>query len=151
MADRTLKDFSARALNKNSAALQGQNGFNRFKEDIGTLKNRASFSDEVNESESNTYKFKLKRQAKLEVELENKEDLGFFDLFGTKKRVQATLLNNSGKTLKSTDRVRPEDDDDFTIRLQPGTYSIKITGRSENDVEYELKLKAGSSSDSDDD
>lgn len=149
MRDRTLKDFSVRNLHKNSASLQASQ--NRFKENIGTLKNRASFSDEVNKDEPNTYTFKLNRQTRLEVTLENEESLGFFDVFGTKKRVQAELFNNNGKELKSTDRIRPEDEDDFNISLKPGTYSIKITGRSEKDVEYELKLRTGNNSDDDDD
>lgn len=151
MADRTLKDFSVRALNK-SSAFQGQNSTsNRFRENIGTLRNRASFSDEVNKDEPNIYTFRLRRQATVELTLENEENLGFFDVFGTKKRVQAQLQSGSNNTLRSTDRVRPEDEDDFKIRLNAGTYQVRVTGRSENDLEYKLELRTTNGSGDDDD
>lgn len=151
MTDRTLKDFSVRTLNKNST-VQGLNSTrNRFKENIGTLRNRASFTDEVNEDEPNVYTFRLRRRTTVEVKLENQENLGFLDLFGTKKRVQAQLQDSSRNTLGSTDRIRPEDDDDFRVRLDAGTYQVRITGRSENDVEYKLQLRTGNSSDDFDD
>ncbi len=143
MADRTFRDFSVKSLQKNSA-LQSINGKTRFREDLGSLK-RSSLSDEVNKDEPNTYNFQLKKRTTLKVELENDEDLGFFDIFGTKKRVQATIFDSDQDKLKATDRIAPEDDDDFKIRLSPGTYSIRVTGRSEKDVEYTLKLQTNSS------
>jgi hypothetical protein len=149
MKDRTLKDFSVRTLSKNSAFLQDSR--NRVRDNIGTLRNRFRASGEVNEDESDTYTFRLRRNATVKLTLENEEDLGLFDIFGTKKRVQANLLNNSGNTLRSTDRIRPEGEDDFRIRLTAGTYSVKITGRSEKDVEYDLELKISNSNDDDDD
>lgn len=149
MNNRTLKDFSVSTLNKNSAFLQ--NGRNRDRENIGTLRNRFRASGEVNEDESDTYTFRLRRNANVKLTLENEEDLGFFDVFGTRKRVQAKLLDNNGDTLRSTDRVRPEDEDDFRIRLKAGTYSIRVTGRSENDVEYDLELTASNRNSDDDD
>jgi hypothetical protein len=150
MTKQPLKDFSVRALSQ-SSALQGLNGSNRFRENIGTLGSRASFSDEVNKDEPNIYEFRLRRRATVELTLENEESLGFLDLFGTKKRVQAQLQDSSRNTLRSTERIRPEDEDDFKVRLNPGTYRVRITGRSENDVEYKLKLRLSNSSDFDDD
>lgn len=153
MNNRTLKDFSVRtlsnrALNQGSALQAGQT---RFREDIGTLRSRASFTDEVTEDEDNTYRFRIRRRIRVEVSLENLEDLNFLDLFGTRKRVQARLLDSSGNTIRSTDRLRPEEDDDFRVRLNPGTYSVRITGRSENEVEYRLRLRTSNSDDFDDD
>ncbi|WNZ21747.1 hypothetical protein HJG54_01935 [Leptolyngbya sp. NK1-12] len=151
MKDRTLNDFSARALNRNSALLNTRTR-NRLREDIGTLRNRFRASGEVNKDEFDTYRFQLRQTATIKVSLENEENLGFFDVFGTKKRVQAKLLNGNGSTLRSTDRVRPEGEDDFRIRLRAGTYSIRVTGRSEKDVEYELELaRSNRNSDDDDD
>lgn len=150
MKDRTLKDFSVRTLNQNSA-LQGLRS-NRAgdRENLGTLRNRASATNEVNEDEPDIYSFRLNRQATVQVALSNQEDGGFFDLFGTRKRVQATLRNGANK-LRATERVRPDREDDFRIRLNPGTYSIRVTGRSEDDVEYELKLRASDRNDAFDD
>jgi hypothetical protein len=149
MNNRTPKDFSVRALSKNSAFLQDSR--NRITDNIGTLRNRFRASGEVTKERSDTYTFRLRRNATVKLTLENEEDLGFFDVFGTKKRVQAKLLDSSGDTLRSTDRVRPEGEDDFRIRLTAGTYSVKITGRSENEVEYDLKLTTSNRINDDDD
>jgi hypothetical protein len=153
MKDRTFNDFSTRALSRslnNSSALQS-NGKTRFRENIGTLRNRASFTDEVTEDEPNTYTFRLNRRTTLNVELENREDSDFFDIFGTRRRVQATLRDSDGDTLRSTDRLRPDDDDDFRVRLSAGTYSIRVTGRSEDEVEYRLRLQTSNNGFDDDD
>lgn len=144
-----FRKFSVRSLQQKSSALQNT-GKTRFKENLGSLR-RSSLSDEVNKDEPNTYEFRIRNRTTLKVELENDENLSFFDVFGTKKRVQATLFDSDQDKLKATDRIAPEDDDDFKIRLSPGTYSIRVTGRSENDVEYTLKLRTDSSGDFDDD
>lgn len=149
-SDRTLNDFTPRTLQK-SSALQRSNSSFRFRENLGTLRNRASISDEVTVDEANTYEFRLRQRTSLKVSLENQEALGLFDLFGTKKRVQATLLDSSGQQLRRTDRIRPEENDDFRIRLNAGTYSIRVTGRSENELEYRLRLQTNRSNDFDDD
>jgi hypothetical protein len=146
MINRTNDFSSVNGLQKASSLQKlndrGSLTGNRFRENLGTLKNRASRSSEVNKDEFNTYRFELKRRVNLEVSIDNREDSGFFDFLGTKKRVQATLFNSGGSKLKATDQVRPDDDDDFSIRLQPGTYSVRVTGRSENDVAYKLELSA---------
>lgn len=150
MSNRTLKDFSPRSLNKNAASLQEFSSRNRFREDIGTLRSQFRASDEVNKDEPNRYQFRLTRRATVKVSLENEENAGFFDFLGTKRRVQAELLSQ-GNRLKSTDRLAPEDDEDFRIRLNPGTYTVKVTGRSENDLEYDLEIRLDSGNDDDDD
>ena len=152
MKERTLNDYSIRSLSSftnNGSALQ-LGGKTRFRENLGTFRGRASLTDEVTKDEANTYVFRLRQRTNLSVNLENRENLEFFDLFGTKKRVQARLFGADGDVLDSTSRIRPEDDDEFRIRLNPGTYSIRITGRSENEVEYQLNLRT-SNNDSDDD
>jgi hypothetical protein len=152
MKDRTLNDFSARSLSRslnNGSALQ--NSKTRFRENLGTLRNRASVTDEVTEDEANTYTFRLNRRTNLNVKLENREDSDFFGgIFGTRRRVQARLLDSSGDVLRSTDRVAPDDDDDFRVRLSAGTYAIRITGRSENEVEYRLNLRTSNNNFDDD-
>lgn len=150
MSNRSLNDFSVRSINSNSASLQEFNPRNRSRENIGTLRNRFRASGEVNKDEPDTYQFRLARRATVEVSLQNEENAGFFDFLGTKKRVQAKLLSQ-GNTLKSTDRIAPEDEEDFRIRLNPGTYSVKITGRSKNDLEYDLELSLNGSNDDNDD
>lgn len=146
---RTLNDFSVRSLSKN-AAFQAGNSRTQQRENLGSLR-RASLFDEVNKDEPDTYEFRLKRRTTLKVELKNQEDLGFFDLFGTKKRVQAILFDSDRDQLRSTDRIVPEDEDDFRIRLNAGTYFVRVTGRSENDLEYRLRLRTGEADDFDDD
>jgi N-methylhydantoinase B/oxoprolinase/acetone carboxylase alpha subunit len=150
VTNRSLKDFSVRSISKNSASLQEFNPRNRFRENIGTLTNRFRASDEVNKDEPNRYQFRLNRRATVKVTLENEENAGFFDFLGTKKRVQAELLSQ-GNELRSTERLAPEDEEDFRIRLNPGTYTVKVTGRSENDLEYDLEIRLDGGEDDDDD
>lgn len=150
VSNRPLKDFSVRSINKNSASLQEFNTRNRFRENIGTLRNQFRASDEVNKDEPNRYQFRLTRRATVKVTLENEEGAGFFDFLGTKRRVQAELLSQENE-LKSTDRLAPGDEEDFRVRLNPGTYTVKVTGRSENDLEYDLEVRLDSGDDDDDD
>ena len=148
MKDQKLAAFSLRTMQKNAVAFQGQNRARLTRENLGILKRRASDSGEVTKDEPIRYQFELKRQKNVRVTLENKENLGLFDLFGTKKRVQAKLLDSTrSSVLESTDRLRPGADQDFKLSLKPGTYYIQVTGRSENEVEYELNLKTGDFSD----
>jgi hypothetical protein len=141
MQTRNFNDFSVRALNRNSVLSSNLTRTrNRLREDIGTLRGRFRASGEVNKDEPDIYRFRLRRNTELKVALQNEESLGFFDLFGTRKRVQATLQDRSSNRIRATDRIRPEDEDEFRVRLRPGIYTVRITGRSENDVEYELRL-----------
>lgn len=150
VSNRPLKDFSVRSISKNSASLQEFNTRNRFRENIGTLRSQFRASDEVNKDEPNRYQFRLTRRATVKVTLENEEGARFFDFFGTKRRVQAELLSR-GNELKSTDRLAPEDEEDFRVRLNPGIYTVKVTGRSENDLEYDLEIALDNGNDDDDD
>ena len=123
------------------------------------MENRQSFLEEqlnncphsLHPIQLRQIELRLNHRVTLKLTLENEEGLGFFDVFGTQERVQATLENSNRNKIRSTDRVRPEDEDEFKGRLNPGSYLIQITGRSENDVEYELKLKATNQNDDDDD
>jgi hypothetical protein len=142
MTTLTLGDFSIRSLSNQTSSLQAS-PVNRKVQDFGVLKKRASSSGEVTVSKSDRYLFTLKRTAKVKVTLLNTSDADRIGLFGdTKARVQAALFDDFDDELNSTSRIKPQEEESFIRRLTAGDYTLKLTGRSKDPIQYTIQLRA---------
>lgn len=141
----SAKSLSDLTLKQNASSTRATLGGDRddltIKRDFGTLRTRASASDEVDKKNPDLYVFRLSRRGQVKLTLENDRSGGVFDFLGTKRRVSAVLQDNNFRKLKDTNRVGPGRSDDFKVTLGPGTYYVEIKGRSKKDVDYTLKLR----------
>jgi hypothetical protein len=74
----------------------------------------------VGRNDSDLFKFKLNKKRKVSLDVTIRELI-------SDRYIQGSILNSSKNSLKKTDKTRaPFGSDDISLKLQPGTYYVKI-------------------------
>lgn len=116
--------------------------------DFGTLKSSSqSVSNTASKQNPIFYKFKLDKDSKVRVTLENKRRFNpFTDLFTTPS-IFATIFDSDKSTVQTLSKVDPGKNRKLTSKkLDSGTYYLKVAvSGSKRDVRYNLQIRRASS------
>ena len=137
-----------RAILPNGLTRSASDSFDITK-DFGTLKSSSqSTSNTASKQNPIFYKFKLDKDSKVRLTLENKRRFNpFTDLFNTPS-VFATIFDSDKSSVQTLSKVDPGKSQKFTTKkLESGTYYLKVSvGGSKREVKYNLQVRRASSS-----
>jgi hypothetical protein len=120
-----------------------------IKKNLGTLKS-SNVEDSSTASKATPlfYQFSLDKRSRVRVSLDNQRKFNPFTDLLKQPNLVASVLNDSGRSLQTFDKVAPGKTKQFTTtdKLDSGTYFLKVTvAGSKRSVDYKLQVRKASS------